>query len=617
MGLVHVLMLHAVTVMPSSARYPLLRPLDRRPVDVPIERLLEHALVDLDGVDPGGLRPAALALEVVPEGGVVRVVAGRRDAGIYAYLPLGWRVLKKIECIIKGEMDKAGGQELMMPSLQPIELWEQSGRLSAFGQTLFTVNDRKKHTLALGPTHEEVITDLVRRYVQSYRDLPLLPYQIQNKFRDEPRPRGGLLRVREFIMKDLYSFDIDEEGLEISYQKMIQAYKRIYSRCGLPSIMVEADSGAIGGKASHEFMLVTETGEDEIIYCPNCEYAANIEKAKSVKLKLEIKTLLPTEEIATPNIKTIEEVADFVGLPRSHTLKAVFYSVDNKLTFIVIRGDIEVNETKLKNLLKCTELRLATEPEVAAAGLVAGSASAIGLKDIKIIADESITLGSNFIAGANIPDTHLRNVNYPRDFNIDVIADIATAKAGDGCPKCSSKLLSRRGIEVGHVFKLGTFLSEKLGACYLDKDGVSHPICMGCYGIGVGRLMAAAVEQNHDDKGIIWPFPIAPYHVHLCALRIDDPKVAEAAAKLYSDLNSDGIEVLYDDRTESPGVKFNDADLIGLPLRLTVSPRTLQNQSVELKWRKGKEAELLPLENIAGYIKDLLRKHSEANTIFT
>lgn len=423
--------------------------------------------------------------------------------------------------------------------------------------------------------------------------------------------------MREFIMKDLYSFDIDEEGLEISYQKMIQAYKRIYSRCGLPSIMVEADSGAIGGKASHEFMLVTETGEDEIIYCPNCEYAANIEKAKSVKLKLEIKTLLPTEEIATPNIKTIEEVADFVGLPRSHTLKAVFYSVDNKLTFIVIRGDIEVNETKLKNLLKCTELRLATEPEVAAAGLVAGSASAIGLKDIKIIADESITLGSNFIAGANIPDTHLRNVNYPRDFNIDVIADIATAKAGDGCPKCSSKLLSRRGIEVGHVFKLGTFLSEKLGACYLDKDGVSHPICMGCYGIGVGRLMAAAVEQNHDDKGIIWPFPIAPYHVHLCALRIDDPKVAEAAAKLYSDLNSDGIEVLYDDRTESPGVKFNDADLIGLPLRLTVSPRTLQNQSVELKWRKGKEAELLPLENIAGYIKDLLRKHSEANTIFT
>lgn len=545
--------------------------------------------------------------QLLVRSGMIQQVA----TGIYAYLPLGWRVLRKIEHIIKEEMDKAGGQELMMPSLQPLELWEQSGRLPSFGKTIFTIIDRKEHKLALGPTHEEVITELVHRYVQSYRDLPLLPYQIQNKFRDEPRPRGGLLRVREFIMKDLYSFDLDEAGLEISYQKMIQAYKNIYSSCGLPSIMVEADSGAIGGKASHEFMLIADTGEDEIIYCSNCSYAANTEKAQSVKPKLDIKPPLPVEEISTPNIKTIEEVAGFVGVPESNTLKAIFYSGDNELVFAVIRGDLEVNEAKLRNLLKCTELRLATEPEVKAAGLIAGSASAIGLKGIKIIADDSITLGSNFIAGANKTDTHLKNVNYPRDFKVDLIADIAIAKAGNGCPKCGGKLLSRHGIEVGHVFKLGTFLSEKLGAFYLDRDGISRPICMGCYGIGVGRLMAAAVEQNHDDKGIIWPLPIAPYQIHLCSLRVEDAKVTETAEKLYADLTSDGFEILYDDRSESPGVKFNDADLIGIPLRLTISPRTLQSQGVEMKWRKEKEAKILPLEGITTRIRKLLKDSEE------
>ncbi len=519
-------------------------------------------------------------------------------AGVYAYLPLGWRVLRKIEHIIKEEMDKAGGQELMMPSLQPPELWEQSGRLASFGKTIFTITDRKDHKLLMGPTHEEVITYLVRHHVQSYRDLPLLPYQIQNKFRDEPRPRGGLLRVREFIMKDLYSFDIDDAGLEISYNKMMQAYKNIYFRCGLPCIMVQADSGAIGGKASHEFMLVAESGEDEIIYCKGCGYAANTEKAQGVKTKLEVKPPLEIEEIATPGIKTIEEVADFVGVPRNQTLKAVFYMADDTMIFVVIRGDLEVNEIKLRNLIKCTELRLATDPEVKTMGLVAGSASAVGLKGIKIVADDSVTMGSNFIAGANKPDTHLKNVNYPRDFTADIIADIATAKSGDSCVACNDALLSTRGIEVGHIFKLGTFLSEKLGASYLDQKGETKPICMGCYGIGLGRLMAAAVEQNHDDKGIIWPLPIAPYQVHLCSLRVEDKKVAEAAEKLYNDLVSNNIEVLYDDRNESPGIKFNDADLIGIPLRMTISPRTLQNQSVELKWRNEKEARLLPLEGI-------------------
>lgn len=536
--------------------------------------------------------------------GMIQQVA----TGVYSYLPLGWRVLRKIEQIIREEMDKAGGQELMLPTLQPFELWQETGRYPSFGKTLFTVTDRREHTLVLGPTHEEIITDLVRRYVQSYRDLPLLLYQIQNKFRDEPRPRGGLLRVREFIMKDLYSFHIDEADLDRCYQEMIQAYKNVYSRCGLPSVIVEADSGAIGGKESHEFMLITETGEDEIVYCSNCDYAANIEKARSVKPKLETKTPLPIEEISTPNIKTIEEVANFVGVPASQTLKAVFYSADAELAFVVIRGDIDVNETKLKNLMKCTELRLATETEVKAAGLVAGSASPIGIKEIKIVADDSINLGSNFIAGANKPDTHLKNVNYPRDFKIDLMADIAIARPGDDCPKCNGKLQSSHGIEVGHVFKLGIFYSDKMGASFLDQNGKSHPIIMGTYGIGLGRLLAAAVEQNHDDKGIIWPAAIAPYHVYLCPLRIENPEITETAEKLYQDLTDENVEVLFDDRNESPGIKFNDADLLGIPLRLTISPRTMESQSVEVKWRQEKQTELLPLEGITNTIKKFTRK---------
>jgi prolyl-tRNA synthetase len=539
--------------------------------------------------------------------GMIQQVA----AGVYSYLPLGWRVLKKIEQIIREEMDRAGGQELMLPTLQPFELWEKSGRYPAFGKTLFTVTDRREHTLVLGPTHEEVITELVRRFVQSYRDLPLLLYQIQNKFRDEPRPRGGLLRVREFIMKDLYSFHTDEADLERTYQQMIQAYKNVYSRCGLPAVIVEADSGAIGGKESHEFMLIAETGEDGIIHCANCDYAANLEKAQSEKPKFETKATLPVEEISTPNIKTIEEVANFVGVTPHQTLKAVFYSADGELIFVVIRGDIEVNETKLRNLLKCAELRLATETEVKAAGLVAGAASPVGLKGIKIIADDSITLGSNFVAGANKPDAHLKNVNYPRDFEVSIIADIAIARPEDGCPKCSCKLFSSLGIEVGHVFKLGTFLSEKLGASFLDQNGVSRPIIMGTYGIGLGRLLAAAIEQNHDDKGIIWPLSIAPYQVYLCPLRLENPDVAETAEKVYQDLTKENIEVLYDDRDESPGVKFNDADLLGIPLRLTISPRTLQSQSIELKWRKEKQAELFPLKEITLKIDRLLREPGE------
>jgi len=527
-------------------------------------------------------------------------------AGVYSYMPMGWRVLKKIADIIRDEMDKAGGQEIMMPSLQPIELWEKSGRLPSFDKTLFILTDRKEHRLVIGPTHEEVVTELVRRSVQSYRDLPQLPYQIQNKFRDEPRPRGGLLRVREFIMKDLYSFDVDEAGLDESYRKMVQAYKNIYTRCGLPALMVEADSGAIGGKASHEFMLITETGEDEIIYCANCGYAANTEKAISIKNANPSGSLLPMEEVSTPGMKTIEEVASFLGVGADQTLKAVFYSADGEVVFVVIRGDLEVNETKLKNLLNCIDLHLASEAETKASGLIAGYASPMNLKGVKIIADDSIKLGSNFVAGANKHDAHFKNVNYPRDFKVDLVTDIARVRAGDLCQKCKSKLLAQRGIEVGHVFKLGTFLSERLGAYFLDKDGTTKPIIMGCYGIGLGRLLAAAVEQSHDDKGIIWPLPIAPFQVHLCTLKAEDNKVSETAEKIYADFNTAGIDVLYDDRDESPGVKFNDADLIGIPLRVVVSPRSLQSGGVEIKWRKEKQSRIIPLDGLTEAVRTLL-----------
>jgi prolyl-tRNA synthetase len=560
------------------------------------------------------LRQASADAESVSHQLLLRAgMIAQEAAGIYSYLPLGWRVLKRIENIIREEMDGAGGQELMLPVLQPFEFWQQSGRHVSFGKSLFTLTDRKEHTLALGPTHEEVITDLVHRYVQSYRELPLFLYQIQTKLRDEPRPRGGLLRVREFIMKDLYSFDADEAGLDESYRKMSQAYSNIYARLGLPALMVEADSGAIGGKESHEFMVLTEGGEDEIIYCSSCGYAANVEKAQFMKtgekvLPSKAKNLLPLEEIATPESKTIEEVAHFVGVPTHQTLKAVFYFADGEFIFVIIRGDLEVNETKLRNTLKCSELRLASESEVTEIGLVAGFASPIGIKGVRVIADDSISSGSNFIVGANKPGYHFRNANYPRDFQVDLLADIALAHSGDSCPRCQGELSSARGIEVGHVFKLGTFISERFGASFLDNDGRSRPIIMGCYGIGLGRLLAAIVEQSHDDKGIIWPLSVAPYQVYLCPLHLDKADVAPTAERIYQELQEEGIEVLFDDRDDSPGVKFNDADLLGIPLRLTLSPRTLQNRSIEIKWRQEKEARLLPLENVAAEVNRLLRE---------
>jgi prolyl-tRNA synthetase len=524
-------------------------------------------------------------------------------AGVYSYLPLGWRVLRKIEQIIREEMDAAGGQELMMPAVQPIELWEASGRRAKYGDDLFVLKDRRDRYLALGPTHEEVTVELFKRHVQSYRDLPLLLYQIQTKFRDEPRPRGGIIRLREFRMKDLYSFDVDWDGLDVSYQKMLQAYKNIFDRCGVPTVVVQAHSGAIGGRDNQEFVYLCDVGEDEAVLCESCGYAANTEKAEIQKRQLDAEEPLPVEEVSTPGIKTIEELARFLDLPPWKTLKAVFYSAGGQPVFVAIRGDLDVNETKLGHVLGVEELRLMDDREVEAVGLVAGSASPRGLHGVRVVADDSAPGSPNLVAGANKPDTHLRNVNYGRDWSADTVADIALAREGDLCPTCGSEMRCRRGIEMGHIFKLGTVYSEKLGATFLDREGVARIAVMGSYGIGLERLMAAVVEANHDEKGIIWPASLAPYDAHLVALNADRPGVADAAERLYDELQAAGINVLYDDRDESPGVKFNDADLLGMPLRLTVSPRTLDKSAVELKGRREVEPALCPLEQACAEVR--------------
>ena len=535
-------------------------------------------------------------------------------SGVYSYLPLAQRIIRSIEAIVRDEMNKAGGQEVTLPVLQPIELWQKSGRDRAFGESLFTLTDRKGQSLVLGPTHEEVFTEMVKRHVQSYRDLPLMLYQIQSKFRDEPRPRGGLLRVREFTMKDLYSFDQDEEGLDQSYQKMARAYQNIYRRSGLNAVMVEADSGAIGGKESHEFILPAESGEDEIVSCTLCGYAANMEKAAAVKSRLEEEEEKPLGEVFTPGKKTIEEVTGFLNLEKEKTLKSVFYNADERLVLAIIRGDYEINETKLKNALKVSRLTLASHEDILRAGVVPGSASPIGLKEILVIADDSVLSGRNFVAGANRPDHHLLNVNCPRDFEADLVLDIARVREGDPCPRCGGNLKISRGIEVGHIFKLGTFISERLGAYFTDASGSQHPIIMGSYGIGIGRLMAAAVEQNHDENGIIWPASIAPYQVYLCPIFAGNTGVSDAAENLYHALEEGGISTLVDDRSESPGVKFNDADLLGLPLRITISPRTIENRCAELKWRDEKSSSLLPLDGLAEKVKSFLQARSTAKS---
>ncbi|MQF99476.1 MAG: proline--tRNA ligase [SAR202 cluster bacterium] len=534
--------------------------------------------------------------------GMIRQLA----SGIYSYMPLAWRALKKIEAIIRSEMDAAGSQELRLPALQPADIWDDSGRNELFGDNLFRMKDRRERNLVIAPTHEEAITLLAKASVDSYRDLPLILYQIQTKFRDELRPRAGLIRVREFDMKDAYSFDTDEACLDQTYEIMVQAYKNIYQRCGLNVIQAEADSGAIGGKDSHEFLVPVDSGEDVIVFCTNCGYAANLERAEGIRPDIPNEPFRAIEEVSTPGIKTIDELSSFLQIHPNKTLKSMLYSIGSELVLVVIRGDLEVNEVKLKNLLGGAEIRLATEEEVKKAGMVAGFLSPVKSPEIKVISDLSVAIGSNFVTGANHQDHHLINANQPRDFDAGSFTDIALTQAGHPCIRCETPLSSQRGIEVGHVFKLGTVFTDKFNANYIDKDGKEHPMVMGCYGIGVGRLLAAAIEQNHDEKGIIFPANIAPYDVHLVSLNTEDPSIKESAESLYSLLVQSGLGVFYDDRDESPGVKFNDADLLGFPIRIIVSPRNLKANQVEIKIRRQTKPEAIGMDNIVDKIREIL-----------
>ncbi len=524
-------------------------------------------------------------------------------AGIYSYTPIGWRVHRRIEEVIRQEMDRSGAQEVHLPALQPREPWVQSGRDASMDAVLFRLQDRRERDFVLGPTHEEMVSLLAARHIQSYRDLPATLYQIQTKFRDEARPRGGLIRVREFAMMDAYSFDADWEALDQSYQLAYDAYFRIFERGGVPVIPVEADSGAIGGKDSQEFIFLTESGEDTILICDTCGYAANAEKAE-FKIPAPIAgDPLPMERVHTPGQKTIADLAEFLGIEKRQTAKAVFVTADGAPVFVVIRGDLDVNEVKLANTLKATTIKPMEDREVRAAGLVAGSASPVGISGIKVVADESVTVAPNLVAGANETDWHLRNVNYGRDWEAAVVADISLARAGDHCARCNGILHEKRGIEMGHVFKLGTMYSEALDVRFLDSAGERHETVMGCYGIGVERMLAAVIEANHDKDGIIWPKDIAPYDVHIVALDLEELVVERTLAKLETDLEAAGMSVLIDDRDDSPGIKFKDADLLGMPVRLTVGPRALAKGGIEMRIRRSGEMEIVPPEAVVGRVR--------------
>lgn len=518
-------------------------------------------------------------------------------AGLYCFTPLGWRVVRKIEGIIRDEMNRSGAQEVHLPALHPIELWEQSGRAALMGPTLFRLVDRKERTFALGPTHEEVISYLASRSIQSYRDLPITLYQIQTKFRDEPRPRGGLIRLREFTMKDAYSFDTGWDTLDASYDAAFAAYERIFRRAGIPVLPVAADSGAIGGKDSQEFIFLTESGEDTILLCQGCSYAANAEKAEFTPPPPVPGEPLPVERVHTPGQRTIAEVAAFLGIEPRQTLKAVFYRADGQPVFVAIRGDLEVNEVKLKNALHATDIEPMDDETVKRLGLVAGSASPVGIKEMTVVADPSAVEAVNLVAGANEPDYHLRNTNHGRDWKATLIAEIALAREGDACRRCGTPLAVRRGIEMGHVFKLGTLYSEKMGVYYLDDRGERKPCVMGCYGIGVERMLAAIIEANHDADGITWPWEVAPFDVQVVVLGGEDPAIAEALAGLEAQLSEAGLEALIDDRDDSPGIKFKDADLLGMPKRVTISPRALERGGVELRDRRTGATSVLPIED--------------------
>ena len=528
-------------------------------------------------------------------------------SGIYTYLPAGLRSIKKVENIIREEMNRSGAIEILMPAVQPAELWRESGRWDHYGHELLRFRDRHNHDACFGPTHEEVITDLVRREIHSYKQMPVNLYQIQTKFRDEIRPRFGLMRGREFIMKDAYSFDVDEEGAERSYEIMNETYTRIFQRCGLRFRAVEADTGPIGGSYSHEFMVLADTGEDQIMNCMECDYAANLERAE-VKLpdsqpESDRNDMNPMEEVDTPDIKTVENVTSFLSITPDELIKTLIFVVDEDVVALMVRGDHEINEAKLKNFLGAQNVELADTDLVSeTTGAPMGFAGPVGLK-IKLVADNAVKEMKNFVTGGNRTDLHLKNVNLGRDFSVDHFGDLRVITPQDSCPKCSGKIQFGRGIEVGHIFKLGTKYSKSLKALFLDEQGKERPIIMGCYGIGVGRTVAAAIEQNHDKNGIIFPIPISPFEVTILPLQIHETSVAETAEKIYADLLDHNIDVLLDDRDERAGVKFNDADLIGIPVRVTVGLRGLRNDQVEVKLRAEPESIVVPINEASSIIR--------------
>jgi prolyl-tRNA synthetase len=522
-------------------------------------------------------------------------------AGIYTLLPLGFRVQKRIEQVIREEIDGIGGQEMEMPVVHPADLWKESGRYQKIGPELVRFKDRGGREMVLAMTHEEVVADLLRDLVKSYRQLPAIVYHFQTKFRDEPRARGGLIRVREFVMKDSYSLDADEDGLDRSYQAHHAAYVRIFERLGLATVAVGADVGIMGGSLAHEFMVLNQHGEDTLVICDSCGYAANQQIAQVRKPEASLEEPMPAEEVATPGTDTIASLAAHLGVGTDRTAKATFFVTgDGRLITAIVRGDFEVNETKLVNVVKAIGgLRPATVEEIRAAGMEPGYASPIGAEGSTVVVDELAARSPNLVAGANRAGYHLRNVNVGRDFAPDLVADITNAREGDPCPQCGAPVTLRKGIEVGNIFKLGTDFTEKLGATYLAEDGSRHHVIMGSYGIGLGRAMACIVEEHHDDKGIVWPASVAPYPAHLVALGAGkDPAVGEAAEALYRRLNDAGVEVLYDDRDESPGVKLTDAELLGMPLTVTVSTRSLAAGGAEVTDRTSGERSVKPIADI-------------------
>lgn len=552
------------------------------------------------------LREVPAEAEVVSHQLMLRAGFMRKAAGgIYTYLPLAWRVLKKIERIVREEMDAKGSQELLMPIVQPAEIWQESGRWDVYGAEMFRLQDRHNRCFCLGPTHEEMVTTLIRGDVRSYRQLPLSVYQIQNKYRDERRPRFGLMRGREFIMKDAYSFDRDEAGLDKSYQDMYDAYTNIFTRCGLNFRPVEADSGAIGGSGSHEFMVIADSGEAEIVFCTSCDYAANVEKAELFPLEAQEEAMLTKEEVVTPDCKTIADVCAYLKLPVDHSVKAVAYNSEKGLILCFVRGDHEVNEIKVINTCGVIDLEMATEEQLAAAGTVGGYMGPVGIdnKKVIVVVDATVMKMHNVCCGANKEGYHFINVNPGRDFTPTYVADIRLIQEGDPCPHCGGEVSKARGIEVGQVFKLFTKYSSALKATYLDENGKEQPMVMGCYGVGVSRTMAAAIEQNYDDNGIIWPIEIAPYHVLVVPVNTKDEASAAKAEEIYMQLKKVGLETVIDDRKERPGVKFKDADLIGYPLRVVVGQKTLTEGKLEVKIRKTGEIRYLPLDG--DYVQDI------------